>query len=244
MTHYSRRDLMAGAAALSLAGLPALAQGESETHGLSAFGDLKYGPDVKHFAYVNPNAPKGGTFSQQPSSYAFNQNPENFNSLNSFIFRGEAPPGMERTFATLMARAYDEPDALYGLAARAVRISPDRLTYRFILREEAAFHDGTPLRAEDVAFSLMLLKEKGHPFLRDALRDLIEAVAEAPLMVRVTYGKDGPATLCSRSPPRRSFQRLTTAAFPLRRPRSTRLWGQVPIVWRVLRRGDFWNWNG
>ena len=32
---------------------------------------------------------------------------------------------------------------MYGLAARAVRISPDGLTYRFLLRPEATFHDGT-----------------------------------------------------------------------------------------------------
>ena len=46
-----------------------------------------------------------------------------------------------------MARADDEPDAMYGLAARAVRISADGLTYRFLLRPEARFHDGTRLTA-------------------------------------------------------------------------------------------------
>ena len=61
---------------------------------------------------------------------------------------------MELTFASLMTRAEDEPDAMYGLAARAVRISEDGLTYRFLLRPEARFHDGSPLTAHDVAFSL------------------------------------------------------------------------------------------
>ncbi len=45
---------------------------------------------------------------------------------------------MELTFASLMARASDEPDAMYGLAARAVRISADGLTYRFALRPAGA----------------------------------------------------------------------------------------------------------
>ena len=30
-------------------------------HGLSLFGELKYPAGFKHFDYVNPNAPKGGT---------------------------------------------------------------------------------------------------------------------------------------------------------------------------------------
>ena len=33
------------------------------SHGISAFGDLKYPKDFPHFDYVNPDAPKGGTMS-------------------------------------------------------------------------------------------------------------------------------------------------------------------------------------
>jgi microcin C transport system substrate-binding protein len=69
---------------------------------------------------------------------------------------------MDMTFATLMSRA-DEPDAMYGLAARSVQISDDGLTYRFTMRPEARFHDGSKLTAHDVVFSLTTLKEKGHP---------------------------------------------------------------------------------
>ncbi len=100
----------------------ALAQ-DAERHGMSGFGDLKYPADFKQFEYVNPNAPRGGLFSQIGSTRQFNQNFLTFNSLNSYIFRGDAALGMELTFATLMKRAGDEPDAMYGLAARAVRIS-------------------------------------------------------------------------------------------------------------------------
>src|SRR5262249_55190540 len=102
---------------------------DSERHGVSAFGDLKYPPGFKHFDYVNPNAPKGGVFSHVGATRIFNQNLLTFNSLNSFILRGDAAMGMELTFASLMARAEDEPDALYGLAARGVQISSDGLTY-------------------------------------------------------------------------------------------------------------------
>src|SRR5207248_10787369 len=99
-------------------------------------------------------------------------------SLNSFILKGEGALGMELTFATLMMPASDEPDGMYGLAARAVIISTDGLTYRFLLRPEAKFHDGSRLTAKDVAFSLGILKEKGHPIIKQLMRDVVGA--EAP----------------------------------------------------------------
>src|SRR5262245_31364350 len=159
-----RETLFLGAATLaSTIARSAVAEEGPERHGISAFGDLKYPPDFKHFDYVAPNAPKGGTFSQVGATRAFNQNFLTFNSLNIFILRGDGAQGMELTFTSLMARANDEPDALYGLAARAVRISADGLTYRFLMRPGITFHDGSPLTAHDVAFSLKILKDKGHP---------------------------------------------------------------------------------
>ncbi len=183
-----RETLLLGAAALTSA-LPQNVEAaqDSERHGMSAFGDLKYPPDFKHFAYVNPNAPKGGVFSHVGATRAFNQNFLTFNSLNSFILKGDGAQGMELTFASLMARAFDEPDALYGLAARAVRISADGLTYRFLMRPGITFHDGSPLTAHDVAFSLKTLKEKGHPIAQQLLRDLVDAEAsdDATMVVRL-----------------------------------------------------------
>ena len=98
--------------------------------------------------------------------------------MNSYILKGDAAQGMGLTFTTLMGAAADEPDGMYGVAARAVRISADTLTYRYLLRPEARFHDGTKLTAHDVAFSLKLLKEKGHPIIAQLTRDLLAAEAE------------------------------------------------------------------
>ena len=166
-----------------------------ESHGMSAFGDLKYPPDFRHFDYVDPNASKGGTFSQVGPNRQYNQNFLTFNSLNAFILKGDGAQGMELTFASLMARAADEPDAMYGLAARAVAIAPDGLTYRFFLRPEARFHDGSRILAEDVVFSLTTLKAKGHPIIGQLLRDMtaVEA-AERTVVVHFAEkrGRDVP----------------------------------------------------
>lgn len=159
----------------------------TERHGLSAFGDLKYPADFAHFAYVDPKAPKGGLFSQVGPTAAFNQSFQTFNSLNGYILRGDGAQGIALIFDTLMVRANDEPDAVYGLVAKSVAISTDGTLYRFRLRPEARFHDGSPLTAEDVAFSLNLLKAKGHPVIAQALREMEGAQAEAPDLVAVRF---------------------------------------------------------
>ncbi len=154
---------------------------------MSVFGDLKYPADFHHFDYVNVAAPKGGLFSLIPSVRAYNQSYFTFNSLNAYILKGEGAQGMDMTFSPLMARANDEPDAMYGLVAKSVQISPDRLTYRFTLRPEARFHDGSKLTAQDVAFSLNTLKEKGHPLIVVQLRDMVRAEAPDDATVIVTF---------------------------------------------------------
>ncbi|TCQ81918.1 microcin C transport system substrate-binding protein [Ochrobactrum sp. BH3] len=180
--HLNRRHFLglSGSAALA-ACLPGKAFAKLPTdkplHGLSAFGELKYPPDFTHFDYVNPDAPKGGTFTLAPSNWLWNQNTETFNTLNTLTFNGDAPPRMELTFDRLMAAALDEPDAVYGLIAESVTLSKDRQTCLFKLRKEARFHDGSPIEAKDVVFTYETLKEKGHPQIRQILAAL-EAVKE------------------------------------------------------------------
>jgi microcin C transport system substrate-binding protein len=187
--------LSVGAIAVAKFDSPAAAQ-DAERHGMSAFGDLKYPANFPYFNYVNPNAPKGGVFSQIGPNRQFNQSFQTFNSLNSYILKGDAAQGMELTFATLMVRSGDEPDAMYGLAARAVRITDNGLTYSFLLRPQAKFHDGTPLTAHDVAFSLATLKDKGHPIITQLLRDFkgAEAIDDRTVVVRFAEkrGRDVP----------------------------------------------------
>jgi microcin C transport system substrate-binding protein len=185
----SRRSIIvlgAGTAAGLLVGRAGHAN-ERETHGISAFGDLKYPPDFPHFDYVNPNAPKGGTFSHVGSVRQFNQSFLTFNSLNGYVLKGDAALGIQMTFASLMVRALDEPDAMYGLAAGAVHISEDGTTYRFAIRPEARFHDGSRLAARDAAWSFTTLKDKGHPIIRQLMRDVEEISADDDAVVTVRF---------------------------------------------------------
>jgi microcin C transport system substrate-binding protein len=126
----------------------------------------------------------------QVPNWVLNQNPQTFNTLNTFVLKGDAPPRMELTFDTLMTRALDEPDAIYGLVAATVDVSDDLSTYTFHLRPEAKFHDGSPLTAEDVAFSLNLIKEQGHPNLSEPMRPMTKAEATDAHTVVVTLSEE------------------------------------------------------
>ena len=94
---------------------------------------------------------------------------------------------MEICFDALMASALDEPDAVYGRVAKTVTISDDRNSFDFALRPEARFHDGSPIAAEDAAFTFQLLKEKGHPDFSLPLGQLEEATALDAATLRLRF---------------------------------------------------------
>ncbi len=151
------------------------------SHGYSAFGDLKYGPDFTHFDYANPDAPQGGTMTQRQL-----YGTPTFNSMNVFIIKGEPAYEIDQhLYDSLMVRAFDEPDALYGLIAETIEY-PDDLSYvTFNLRPEARFHDGEPVTAEDVVFTLNTLKSEGHPYYQNLLADVVLVEAESDHRVRI-----------------------------------------------------------
>lgn len=172
--------------AVAMAGICATtAAPAAERHGLSAFGDLKYGPDFEHFDYVNPEAPKGGSLSMIGTAAL-----TTFDSLNGYILKGDAAQGLRYLFDSLMVRAQDEPDAVYGLVARTAEVDDDGRGVTFRLRPEARFADGSALTAEDVAHSFALIKEKGHPALALPLRDVASATAIDRHTVRYEFTGD------------------------------------------------------
>lgn len=189
----SRRRLLQGGGAATIMPLlsgPLRAVEPGRSHGMAVIGGLKYPATFPHFDYVDPNAPKGGRIVTQVASWAYNQNPSTFDTLNMFVLKGTAASGMDLTFASLMTGASDEPGSAYGFVAEAVEVSDDRRRLRFFLRPEARFHDDTPLTADDYVFSFDTLKADGHPNLRTQLADALSAVAEDERTLTVTLAPD------------------------------------------------------
>lgn len=124
-------------------------------HALAMNGQPKYGPDFTHFDYAFPDAPKGGTVRLAAIG--------TFDSFNPFIVKGNSADGLGLLFDTLTEQSLDEPFTEYGLLADRIVLAPDRAFMTFHLREEARFHDGSPVTAADVAFTFRTLVELGNP---------------------------------------------------------------------------------
>ena len=122
---------------------------------IAMHGAPKYAQGATHFAYANPGAPKGGRLVLGRVG--------GFDSLQHFIVRGARVDGRRLTHQSLLARAYDEPFALYALIAEDVSTPPDRSSVTFRLRQGAWFHDGSEITVDDVIFSLETLRTKGRP---------------------------------------------------------------------------------
>ena len=151
--------------ALAWTPAPGLAASSDEgrtSHGIAMHGDLKYAPDFKHFDYVNPQAPKGGSVRLQATG--------TFDSFNPFIVKGSAAAGVGRIYETLMTGSADEPFSEYGLLAESVTVPGDRSWVAFTLRPEARWHDGKPVTADDVIWTFETLIAKAVPLLPRLLR--------------------------------------------------------------------------
>ncbi|MBN67269.1 MAG: hypothetical protein CMM94_06870 [Rickettsiales bacterium] len=127
-------------------------------HGITLFGELKYPPYFRHFDYVNPHAPHGGSLRMSYTAA--------FDSLNPFILKGVPAPGMGKVFESLMVQSLDEPQSFYGLVAESIEVADDNSYVDFIIRDKARWHDGKPITSHDVAFSFNTLKQDGHPSYR------------------------------------------------------------------------------
>ncbi|MDF1872674.1 extracellular solute-binding protein [Vannielia sp.] len=149
-------------------------------HGIAMYGEPALPADYTALPYVNPDAPKGGTYVQSEVG--------SFDSMHPFILKGRAPYGFRAfSFDTMLGRSYDEPFTLYGLLAETVETGPNREWVEFTLRPEARFHDGSPVTVEDVIWSYQTLGTLGHPLYHGAWKKVasIEPVGERG--VRITF---------------------------------------------------------
>ena len=154
---------------LMLGGIfPAVAQeGEQKvtrTWAMAEFGEPLYGPDMRHWPYANPDAPKGGSVVLG----AFGS----FDSLNTYILRGQWPAGIGLIGDSLMTGSGDELSSAYGLIAESAEYPEDKSWIIFNLRPEARWHDGQPIAADDFKFAFDTIKQYGRPFLQSFYEDV------------------------------------------------------------------------
>jgi microcin C transport system substrate-binding protein len=172
-----------GAAGFDLLATGANAQARTWHHGLSLFGDIKYPEGFRHFDYVNPQAPQGGTV-RLGASGTF----DNFNMVVAGV-KGSMAAGIELFTETLMTPALDEVSTEYGLLAEAVSHPDDHSSVTYRLRGNARWHDGKPVTPEDVIFSFEALKTSS-PFYGAYYRHVtkVELTGER----EITFTFDGP----------------------------------------------------
>jgi microcin C transport system substrate-binding protein len=151
-------------------------------HGIAMHGAPALPPGFDHFGYVNTSAKKGGMLRLSVTAA--------FDNLNPFTVKGVTAPGLALTYESLMARSADEPFSLYGLIAESADMAGDRSAIEFKLREQARWHDGTPITVADVLFSWDRLKREGRPNTRLYYAKVARAEQTGPRSLRFTFSPD------------------------------------------------------
>ncbi|MFO7920696.1 MAG: extracellular solute-binding protein [Nioella sp.] len=193
-TRVSTRPTVSWWTALPLVAAMLLAApgfGQEETaeltvaHGISTFGDLRYGPEFEHLDYVNPDAPRGGEFSFPWSG--------SFDSLHPYTRQGRSAQLSSIFFESMLEGTADEVGSFYCLLCETIAYPEDRSYVIFTLREEARFSDGTPVTADDVVFSYEILRDEGLPSFRASIvLTLAGAEALDERRVRFDFNPDAP----------------------------------------------------
>ena len=176
--------LAGGAASTTSVGLSNLAFAKEDlhrSHGTTLLGELKYPSDFKHFDYANVDAPKGGTARLAAIG--------GYDSFNPFIVKGDPATGMGSIYDTLMTTALDSSSTEYGSLAEWIEYPKDFSSVAFKMREEARWHDGTPITPKDAVFSYNLLTSKGQPFYRFYYKDVEKAEDMGDGILRFTFSE-------------------------------------------------------
>ena len=167
--------------ALLARGRSALADSVPVQHAIAMHGQPALPPGFAHLPYADPKAPRGGriVFGIQGT----------FDSLNPLVVLGVAPDAVPKYVQqSLLFRSADEPFTAYGLLALRVELDADRRKLAFDLDPRATFSDGTPVTADDVLFTVEMLKTKGKPFHRSSLARITKASAPSQRRVEFELG--------------------------------------------------------
>ncbi len=184
-----KATVVAVLAALAL--LPPLAESRADDapwrHATSLIGEPKYPDGFKHYDYVNPDAPKGGTENAAVVG--------TFDSFNPYIVQGNpaagfSPAGGGLLYDTLMDQATDQAGTNYGLIAEAVSYPADFAFAKFRLNPAARWHDGQPITTDDVVWSFTTLKAQS-PFYNKYYANVVKAEATGEREVTFTFDKPG-----------------------------------------------------
>ncbi|WP_439524173.1 extracellular solute-binding protein [Marivita sp.] len=179
---FLKRQLVVAAIAVALSAQSGAADPQ---HGIAMYGDPELPPDFVSLPYANPDAPKGGRIVTGEVG--------SFDSLNPHISKGSTPWQLRfLAYESLMGRNWDEPFTLYGLLAESIEVGENREWVEFVLREEAAFSDGTPLTVEDVMWSYETLGTIGHPRYHGAWNKIASMEQTGPRSLRFTFNEEDP----------------------------------------------------
>ncbi len=119
-------------------------------HGISFFHELKYPANFPHFDFINPDAPKGGVLVQSTE--------RDFNTLSLITDLGITAPNVTWIYDILVSYRSEEMSSFYGWLADGLSVADDKRTLFIRLHPRARWHDGVPITATDVKFTVELIK--------------------------------------------------------------------------------------
>ena len=165
-------------ALLSLYLIAASSQAENikESYSFSVLGEPKYAINFTQFDYVNPAAPKGGNITLSAIG--------TFDNFNRYALRGNSGVRTDTLYDTLFTTSDDEPGSYYPLIGEMARYSSNFSWAEIEINPRARFHDGTPIKASDVAFTFTKFMTEGVPQFRLIYKG-VKVRAIAPLTVRI-----------------------------------------------------------
>ncbi len=155
------------------------------SHGYSNFDELMYPAGFAHLDYVNPEAPKGGEISQWSQG--------TFDSFNMSTRKGTPAALATIGYESILVGTADDPYGAYCYLCTTLEYPESRDWVVFNLRDDVTFSDGTPMTAEDLAFTFNLYLAQGITEYREVYSQFIEAVEVlGPYKIKFSFTQDAP----------------------------------------------------